>query len=165
MRLARVVVVFALSGWVTGALILGTNQDATFLGSLWTAPPLRSAIAAATGALVWGPVFSRTRPRWYLGTIIGVVAGLTALCLFFFIWPPDTQDGRWMAWKTAALFLTVYWRFLIPSSVLAGAAAAAWTRRPVPLPRWQQLANGDDLPERPIPAPPRPPHPPPEEPP
>jgi hypothetical protein len=154
--LARVLVIFALCGWIAGALVLGTNKDATFLGSLWTAWPLRSAIAAALGALVWGPLLAWARLRWYLGALVGLVAGLTALYLFFFIWPPEMQAGRLAAWKTAGLFITVYWRFLIPSSVVAGALGAEWTRWPVRTPRWQQIADGEDLPEIPVPAPPRP---------
>lgn len=149
--------IFALCGWVAGALVLGTNQDTTFLGALWTPWTLRSAVAAGVAAVVWGPLLAWARLRWYLGALVGLVAGLTALYLFFFIWPPDMQDGRLEAWKTAGLFISVYWRFLIPASIVAGAGAAEWTRWPVRTPRWQQIADGDDLPEIPVPAPPRPP--------
>lgn len=149
--------IFALCGWIAGALVLGTNRDTTFFGSLWTQWTLRSAAAAALGALAWSPLLAWARLRWYLGTLVGLAAGLTSVALFFFLWPPEMQDGRLHAWKTAGLFITVYWRFLIPASVVAGAAATEWTRWPVRTPRWEQIANGDDLPEIPIPAPPRPP--------
>ena len=148
-------VIFALCGWVAGALVLGSDHDATFLGSLLSAGAFRSAIAASVGALAWSPLLAWGRLRWHFGMLVGLAAGLTALYAYFFIWPPEMQEGRAQAWKTTGLFVTVYWRFLIPSSLVAGAASAEWTNWPVRTPRWQQIANGDDLPDIPIPASPR----------
>lgn len=150
-RLTRVLVIFALCGWITSGLVLSTNEHETFFGSLWTLWPLRGAVAAAIGGLVWGPLLAWLRLRWYLGAPAGLGAGLTALFIFFFIWKPEMQDGRLQAWKTAGLFITVYWRFLIPAAALAGAVAVEWSRRSVRKPRWQSIADGDDLPEIPIP--------------
>ena len=153
-RLSRVLVIFALCGWIAGALVLGSDEDATFLGSLTARGAFRGAIAAALGALVWSPLLAWGRLRWHLGMLVGLLAGLAALFLFFFLWPPEMQEGRFGAWKTTGLFITVYWRFLVPSALIAGGVGAEWTRRPVRKPRWQHIADGDDLPEIPIPAPP-----------
>jgi hypothetical protein len=142
-RLLRVLVVFALGGWIAGGLVVATNADTSVVGGLTGVYAFRSALAGLAGGVVWGPLMGWARLRGYFGAVIGLVAGLTSLYLFFFLWPPSLQAGRLDAWKTAGLFVSVYWRYLIPVSVVAGAVACEWARRPVAPPRWQTMADDE----------------------
>jgi hypothetical protein len=53
------------------------------------------------------------------------------------------------AGHAAALFLSVYWRILLPAAAAAGVVAARWAAREVPRPRWARLADDDAHPEPP----------------
>ncbi len=135
-RLGRVLVVFLAAGWLAGALVLATDEGQSLPGTLLHGMAMRSALAAVLAGLVWGPALAWTRLRWPAGVAIGLLVGLTALYVFFFLWPHGWQAGRLNAWKSAGLFARVYWRFLVPIAGLGGAVAAAWARRSVRPPRW-----------------------------
>lgn len=142
-RLARVAITFAVVGWLAGALVLTTNSDQDTVGAFVHPIAFRSGLAALLASLAWGPALAWTRLRWIWGAIIGVPIGLTAIYVFFFIWPHGWQAGRVNAWKSVTLFTTIYWRYLIPMSCLAGALSSVWAKRTVRPPRWVEIADED----------------------
>jgi hypothetical protein len=114
------------------------------MNGLLSSTAVRGAFAGIAGALPWAPLLGWARLRWPVGILVGQVVGMTGLYLFFFMWPPELQSGRLAAWRTAGLFITVFWKYLMPVSAVAGAAATLWARRSVRPPRWQLIAEADD---------------------
>jgi len=147
-RLVRVLLVFALTGWAAAVAVLASDADVTALGAWRSVPAQRGAVAAAIAGLVWAPLLGWARPRWPIAALGGLLAGGTTLLVFFFLWPHGYQGGRMRAGHAAALFLSVYWRILLPAAMAAGVVAARWAAREVPRPRWARLAD-DDLPPEP----------------
>ena len=133
LRISRVITTFGLLGWIAGGLIIGSDTffaAGQFPSSLLHTNAVHSAVAAAVAGLIWSPLFIWRRSRWHVGCALGLIAGLCAMYLLFFFWPPEMQDGRLGAWKTAGVFFDSYWRYVVPASILGGCISAEWTRRP-----------------------------------
>lgn len=124
--------------------MISTNAETSLMSGLFSSIALRGMVAGIAGALPWAPLLGWARLRWPAGILVGQVAGITALYLFFFMWPPELQSGRLAAWRTAGLFITVFWKYLMPVSAVAGAVATTWARRSVRPPRWQRIAEAGE---------------------
>lgn len=101
----------------------------------------KSSLSALLAAVVWAPLLSAQRVRWWAGAIFGVAAALTGIYLFFWFWPHSWQPTRWDAYKSVGLFVGVYGKVLVPMGAAGGAFAAFWSSQPVRRPRWRRLAD------------------------
>ena len=135
-RLLRVLTVYAVGGWLA-ALVVMVPDDSWTLGTAWADPAaLRSMLSGGLAGLLISPFLVFRQAKWWAGLPIGLLTGAFAVWLYFFFWPHDWQAGRWNAYKSTGLFLSVYWMSLVPLVMALGVAATVWSQRKVRPPRW-----------------------------
>lgn len=130
-RVVRVFLVFGLSGWLTGVLLLSTNDDTTMLGAAGTGTALQCAAAGLLISVIFGPLLAWLRPPTWAGALMGPLASTTGIYTFFWLWPHSWQPSRWAAWKSVGVVADAYWEYLLPGALVAGAFVAWWVSRDV----------------------------------
>lgn len=146
-RFGRVLVSLALGGWFTALLVMVPDDSWTLAEAAFSMAALKAATAGAVTGILFSPILVfRRMPAW-VGAPMGLLAGLGGIWFFFFLWPHDWQAGRLNADKSLGLFLSVYWRSLLPTFLAVGVATTAWCQRPVRPPRWMRVPEPE--PDRP----------------
>jgi hypothetical protein len=143
-RLARVAVVFAAVGWLVAVSIGATEADVSWRQALTDPVHLRALLVGLLATVVWGPVWVSGRPPLWLGPVLGLVAGVCSVYLYFFAFPHEWQGSRPMAWKSTKVVVGTYYRWLVPYFLLGGAACSWWVGRPVAAKGWEKLAEDGD---------------------
>lgn len=139
-RLARVVAIFAVVGWLAAVCVGSTEDDANLRGLLLSGATVRSAIIGGLAGVIWGPTLAWARPPVWAGIPVGLISAVTGLFMYFFVFPHDWQGGRMEAWKSVKVMVGVYWMYLVPLAMLGGVLAAWWSRLGVPKRGWQKVA-------------------------
>lgn len=146
-RLGRVAAVFAVVGWLVAVSIGATEADVSWRAALADPVHLRALLVGLLATVAWGPVWVHGRPPLWLGPVLGLVAGVCSVYLYFFAFPHEWQGSRPMAWKSTKVVVGTYYRWLLPYFLLGGAACSWWVARPVAARGWEKLADdGEDLP-------------------
>ena len=142
-RLLRVLLVFLAGGWLA-AMVVMVPDDSWTVATAWASPAARnSALAGALAGLILSPFLVFYRAQWWAGLPVGLIGGALGVWLFFFFWPHEWQAGRWNAYKSTGLFLSVYWMSLIPLTMAMGVAAVVWAQRKVRPPRWARFLEDE----------------------
>ena len=124
-RFGRVLVSLALGGWFTALLVMVPDDSWTLAEAAFSMAALKAATAGAVTGILFSPILVfRRMPAW-VGAPMGLLAGLGGIWFFFFLWPHDWQAGRLNADKSLGLFLSVYWRSLLPTFLAVGVATTA----------------------------------------
>lgn len=143
-RLARVAAVFAAVGWLVAVSIGATEDDVSWRQALVDPVHLRALMVGLLATVVWGPVWASGRPPLWLGPVLGLVAGVCSVYLYFFAFPHEWQGSRPMAWKSTKVVVGTYYRWLVPYFLLGGAACSWWVGRPVKARGWEKVAQEAD---------------------
>jgi len=131
-----------------GVAVLTTEDDWSLWQSMAALPPVQVALATVLAGAPPLLLLGRRRLPVPVGMLAGLIIGLLATLLFFFFWPSQWQGGRWNAWKSATIVLGVYWRWLMPIALAAGAGLALLSRRAPRGPKgWRALADPTPPPE------------------
>ncbi|MDG1483810.1 MAG: hypothetical protein P8R54_29735 [Myxococcota bacterium] len=113
-------VIFALAGWMGGAIITAKGGLAGLSGTMMSIESLRAGLlAAALGAGLGAPMlWIRQRPVAIIAwvAVSGATAAL-AVWLYYAIWPPQWEAP---AYKIAGMVLKGYWKHLIPLAIASG---------------------------------------------
>lgn len=143
-RLVRILLAFFAGGWAAAMVVMVPDSAWTFQTAALNINTMRAACLAMGIGLALSPPLVFRRTPWWVGIFLGLLAGGIGVWGFFFLWPHDWQAGRWGAYKSAGLFLAVYWKSLGPVVAAFGALAAWLAQRPVTAPRWEQALDDDE---------------------
>jgi hypothetical protein len=141
-RLFRVTCVLAFAGWLSGAVIMATDADKGMLEAAIHPVSVRAFAAGIVAALAFGPLFGWTRIPTWAGALLGIPAGVLGVFAFFYIWPHEFQPSRMDSWKPTGIVLGVYWKWLVPIVLAAGALANRLASAAPPIPKgqaWEDL--------------------------
>ena len=114
-------------GWVAGTLVLASDDDRTMVDAITHLGARKSAFTALVAGLICLPLLRKLNP-WPWALAVAPLMATIALLMYFFLWPHSWQASRFDAYKPAWLFTEVYWRFILPSAILAAAATGTVLR-------------------------------------
>ncbi|MEL6349649.1 MAG: hypothetical protein AAFV53_41480 [Myxococcota bacterium] len=140
LRILRIVVVYAVCGWMFGILVLKKLGWAAFVQP----DPLQAALVAAIVGSLWGILIVYAR-RWYLGALLALPSAGLTVWLYFVLWP--VQNWNISATNATLVILQSYRWYLAPLAILGGAFGAWWAARPLPRPAWlldDELEPGEE---------------------
>ena len=131
-RSRRLVWVWATASAATALYWLLTQGEAGLLDALLGSEFWISAVLGLIIACAFSPMLSSAWMRWYWGALLGLPVGFTILTCFFLAKPHSWQASRWDAWKSAALFITVYPWLIVPACLFAGGVGSLLIQRDGP---------------------------------
>ncbi len=140
-QIGRVVAVFTVVGWLSSVAIAATEDEVSAMAALVDGANLRGGLAGFLLSAVWGPVWAAARPPAWLGALLGLIACITGVYLYFVLFPHAWQGDRLMAHKSAKVVVGTYWAWLGPLAVAGGGLSAWWVRRPVAPRGWEKEAE------------------------
>lgn len=123
-RLTRVVLTFAVGGWLFSA---ATMLDGGLLSALASETAIRgSGVAVLFGILCCWVLtyFSRA----IVGALVATAISPLAIYLHFFIWP--VESWKLTTNKATLIVLSSYWEYLLPVTIIGGAFSVWWSQQP-----------------------------------
>ena len=127
-RLSRVTVAYTLLGWMGAALVLQRDAPAMAWDLLWDAICLRCGLVGLLVGMAISPLHAWRRARPWSGLLLGPLAVIGGMWLYFRLWPP--QSWVLPAWKFVLMYLDGHGAILLPLGAATGVAAIRWAHRP-----------------------------------
>ncbi len=125
--IAQVVFLGTLGGWLGGVCI---NASGGFISAIQDLAPYKAALVGMLSTLIlsWPWVWSMRKPGWWLsGGVLGVLASVLAVLLFFLLWPYEAH-GRESVHKTVLTILGSYPIPVFGIGALTGIFASSFIR-------------------------------------
>jgi len=125
----RMMLAYTFTGWIIGAVLMLTNEEVRISDLLTQPSAWRCALVGLILSGLTAPVTALVRPPAWTGLLIGPLATLLGIYLYFLLWPHSWQPTRADAWKSVAMVIDVYWAYLLPCALAGGLGAQWWASR------------------------------------
>jgi len=125
----RMTLAYTFTGWIMGAILMLTNDGVRISDVLTQSSAWRCAMVGLILSGLVAPFAAFVRPPRWTGLLIGPLATVAGIYLYFVIWPHSWQPTRADAWKSVAMVIDVYWHYLLPCALLGGLGAQWWASR------------------------------------